>query len=554
MPILFTDENPDFYVLSQIYDPDTNPGGMIIPRPNSIVLDPDEDNLLQKVVAVDEATKKVSYEPVKTSLLMPDVDSTTEEDGASIVYYGNSRFYLFYDTREVPTKLTIDKKLIILGNDAETYSVMKKDSNGDMVPISLYYDENNVYQGQFIPLIEVPGQTNVKSCPSCHTSMLIGDDEVYYIHVFDYAGTLTSVIKVYGRKALVNNTLGDNEIIEGFDVDATQESGDDFYLYPEQDVDSLMMVAKLVYNTGREISAPIDGNICYQYGLENFIPSYPGQTAKVLTKYFLGEFQQAFGNFIGSSNGVRFLLNTKTIRVLTPDDTDYLFKISVIPYYVSSQSKYMLMFMLYEIGSTPKIVTSNITLANDFDGISMGVDQLLEMSFDLKDIHPSLENPRIVHQNMLIKIAPYNMYERYILRDPGDNENVFGTDSPITPRPVIYYDSNIQKYFIPTSRFNNKNLVLEAFYYRAKPLFDTNLSAVPVEPTHFTIRDVLTGNELLTSPISLDDYTQSWAISGLPPESLTNRNCIVEFLKESGGAFDYLYGTPVDVYPGTFNQ
>jgi hypothetical protein len=47
MPILFTDENPDFYVLSQIYDPDTNPTGMIIPRPNSIVLDPDNDNLFQ---------------------------------------------------------------------------------------------------------------------------------------------------------------------------------------------------------------------------------------------------------------------------------------------------------------------------------------------------------------------------------------------------------------------------------------------------------------------------------------------------------------------------
>lgn len=551
MAILFTDVNPDFYMLSQIYDPTTNPTGQIIPRPNSIVIDPDKDNLLKKVASVDPVSFAVSYEPVTTSVLIPQLEEANESPDISLIDYGNMRLYLYFDTRDTPTKLTIDKKIVIIGDDAETYCIMSQDVNNNFIPISLHYDSNGVYVGNYVPLVEVNnGVDNLKYCPSCSTSIELQEDDVFYIHIFDYAGTQTGSIKIFGRTALVNNVLGDTTVIEGFTISGTQELGTEFYLYPAQDVDSLMLTPSLVYNTSTETEVPIDGSTCYIYGLENFIPSYPGQYADFLVKYFLGEFQQAVGSFVGSSGGARFLLANKRIRVLTPGDSDHLLKISAIPVYIQSQSRYTVVFVLYEIGQVPRIITQYVHLSVPFEGNNFTSTQALSLSFNLKDIYPGLVNDSVVYQNINIRLAPFTYVERYIISEPGDAINKYGVDSPTLARPVIYHDTTLQQYFVPTSKFPNVSLFLEAFYYKAKPLFDTNLSAVPIAPTHFSIRGTGSEGTIVTAPIAVDNYEQLWTITEVH-DYLLNRNCIVEFLFDNNGTIEYLYGVPVDVLPGT---
>jgi len=551
--ILFTHETPGYYEISQIFDPDTNTDGMIIPRLNSMVLN--ADGILKRVIDVNSNTYKVTYGSIKTTLIMPEVGAEPEDGSLqTIVNYGNSRMYLMFDNRETPTKLTIDKKITIPGNDTDNYTIMKKDPlTGIYSPIALYYDINGIFQGNYIPLVEVNGSNNLKYCPSCKTGISIANDEVYYLIAYDHTGTETASFKLFAKQALINNVVNDDILITNFELNASQESDNKFYLYPGQDVNSLVISPNLIYNNGKEQSVAIDGNLCHIYGLEDFIPTFPGQQTTILVKYFLGENQQASGEFVGNSGGVRYLFATKVVEVLNPADSDFINKISIVPYYVSAQSKYILLCFLYEVGSLPLHVTSYVTIEG-FNGQEFNLDQTINLSFNLKDIHPELENDRTIQQNVVLRLAPYAYYERYITRDSiGDDYGIYGVDSPVLARPVIYYDIALEQYFIPTSKFQNVNQLKEAFYYKARPIFDTDLSAVPVVPTHFTIRDINSGSVLLAAPVAIADYAQSWSILNANPAILLNKNCIVEFLKDNGGVFSYLYGAPVDVYQGEFN-
>lgn len=554
--ILFTSEIPSFYLIEQIYDPLTNVNGSIIPRPGSIVLDQANNGLLQRVISVDENTLKVTYGPVQTALLAPTPILPDTEDGnvVSIIDYGNSRFYLYYDKAENPTKLNVDKKVIILGNDAELFEIVKYDQvTQQYIPISLYYDTDGVYRGTKIPLVEVPTTNLAKVPTNCHTSLNINDEEVYYMFIYDYAGTQCGSVKLYAKKALINNVLEDDLLITAFQVTSSQMDNGEFYLYPDQDPDSLVITPKVLYNNGTDRIIPIDNMICHLYGLEGFTAAYPGQRVDLMVKYFLAPTQQATGDDLVVVDDTRALVKEIPLVVKDPGTNDYVFKLLAVPRYLPTQYRYVLMFYMYSLNdNTVRNVTPYVTVNPTFDGLYMGLDQVLTLSLRVRDIFPDAVTDYVYQQPLIIKVSPYAYYERYIFRDSyGDTYGVYGVDSPILSRPVMYYDSNIEKYFIPTSKFGTAALMLEAFYYKARPIYDNSWLTEPVVPTHFTIRDAVTGSLLLSAPIPVESYEQTFALVGVDlPNHLVGLNCIVEFLRYQNNQYITLYGAPVDVYEG----
>ena len=217
MPILFTSDLPGTYELDQIYHPDDNPSGQIIPRPNSLVIDP-TTGVLQRVVSVHPTTFISTYGPVSTQLFKPEV-VVEETSDVSFADYGNSRFYLFYDKSETPTKLVIDRKVVVIGSDAKDFEIVKWDETSkEYVPISLYYDTDGIYQGTKIPLENNGSSNSVKVPTNCHTTINIQDEEIFYIFVYDYAGTQCSSLKLFAKRAVVNNVLEDTLIVEDISI------------------------------------------------------------------------------------------------------------------------------------------------------------------------------------------------------------------------------------------------------------------------------------------------------------------------------------------------
>ena len=549
MPIVFTHETPGYYLLSQIYDTESNPNsGAIIPREGSLVLDRSDD-ILYTVKTVSTVTLNSELEPVGTTLIAPTGQDDTDLSLTSIIDYGNSRFFLYYDTSESPTKLNLDKKIIILGDDAESFELVKYDPNSDEFnPISMYFDGNGTYMGTKVPLEEIVGSVNAKAPTNCSTSSLLNDEEVYYMHIFDYAGVQCGSIKLYARKAIVNNIAADDEIISGFELEGTQLSGGGFYLYLDQDPNSLVIVPKLLYNTGREVNLTIDQMITHIYGLEGFTPAYPGQQIDILVKYFLENSQQAAGSFVDAVAGTRFLFKQDTITVRAQADVAYQMKILTVPRYNVATSNYTLQFFLYRIGDDMvRDITHLVSIDPVFDGQNTISEQFIEMSFNIQDVFPAALSTQIFNQTLGIRLAPYVMYERYIMRDSISSTKVYGVDSPVLSRPVIYYDNTLEQYLIPTSKFANTSLFLEAFYYNNAPLYDATWLIEPITPTHFTLRDAGNGGILLAAPVAIADYFTAVSITGSNPDMLVDINVIVEFLKEDLGVFSPIFGSPVDV-------
>lgn len=554
MPVLFTTDRPDFYLIEQIYHPLQNPTGSVIPRPGSLVMDAANGGLLRRVVSVDETTFTPVYGPVHTALLQPEpVIDDEVDDRSSIVDYGNSRFYLLYDTSETPTKLNIDKKVVILGGDADLFEIVKYDQvSQNYFPISLYFDNGN-FVGTKIPLITIDDESKVKIPTNCHTSTPISDEDVFYMFIYDYSGTQCGSVKLYAKRAVVNNTLEDDLLIEGFVIEATQIDGDELYLYPDQDPANLVITPRILFNNNTSRMIPVDNNLCHLYGLEGFTAAYPGQEVELLVKYFLDPTQQAVGEYLMSSGDTRFLARSIRLRVKDPGTGEYTLKILTVPRYVAATNRWILMFFLYNLeDNIVRDITSLVTVTPAFDGLAMGTDQNLLLEFPIRSIFPDASSNFIYHQPVVVRVNPYSWYERYILRDTsGDAYGVYGVDSPILPRPVLYFDDVLNQYYIPTSKFPNKTRLLEAFYFKARPLYDSAWLSVPPDPTHFALRSAVNGLVLTSAPIEIDNYTQRFnLVNVINQNELVGKNCIVEWMRLENGEFKVLYGAPVDAYLG----
>ncbi len=559
MPVyLFSSDRPDFYLRSQLFHPVDNPAGQIIPRPHSLVLDLDtglgNPPTLWEVLTVVEDTGVYTLGPVGTTLLAPttQLPNDGDESPCSLIDYGNCRFYLYYDESESPTKLNVDKKVIILGNDAKDYELMKYDVESDnYLPISLNYDTNGIFRGNRVPLESIVGSPNTKVATNCHTSIEMEDEDVYYMFIYDYSGSQCGSIKLYAKRAVVNNVLDDTEIIEDFQLEGTQKNALGFYIFPDQDPDSLVIDPQVTYNNGKVTSIPIDGSVCHLYGFEGFTAAYPGQQVDILVKYFLSPMQQAAGDFLDVVNDARFLFKQEKVIVMATDETEFKIKILTVPRYVPALGAWTLMFYLYEIGSdTVRNITHLVSTDIPFNGVDMNANQAMILSFRLREVFPAANQDIQYQQPLVIRLAPFSFYERYTTRDSiGDEWGVFGVDAPTVPRPVIYFDPTAEQYYIPTSKFMNVDIFLTAAYYKARPLFDTSWQVEPIEPTHFTIRDASTGMLVLASPIEMVNYAQAWSVLGPLSNVLVGTNCIIEFLAElQSGAMATLYGAPIDVY------
>ena len=246
-----------------------------------------------------------------------------------------------------------------------------------------------------------------------------------------------------------------------------------------------------------------------------------------------------------------FLMVEKKLKVIRNTILDdYSSKISVIPYWNNTLNKYELRFFLYTINQyITKDVTSQVLVEGDFNGLDMNSVQHLQLTLDLQPIY-NLEEPLLHIQDVYIRLAPYQYIERYIIySDENDEYGKYGVDTPALRRPMIHYNSTNETYSVSNTLFTTKTLFLEAFYYKSRPLYDTNKYLEPPTPSHFLIREINTGASIITEPIEVDQYNDPWSIIDSNPANLVNRNTILEFLlKDNDDNYYPIYGVPVDVY------
>ena len=546
--IIYNNRKPDSYAYADVFDPDNPQTGKYFPSLYSIVIK--EDGSVWYVATRNEHTYKVTLKPIN---VVKTDDSNTE---ISLVSYGNDRYCLYQDTRVSPYKLVADAKILFYGNNLKEYQLFRYDNEGHEEIISMYLDNTDTFVSSRIPMSPIGAEYQAYKFPTnCHTTAELTEGEPILMRVYNNLGNLAAELTIYVRNGVwLNDLQSHTNPIVSLDAECLQTIGDDFYVKERQDPRHIDIMPFLRYADGSKLYIPVDNSQCFIYGLEHFIPSYPGYSQTIIIKYFLNYRESAIGNETVANT--RFMTCTKNIVVLKDRD-NYSVKISVVPIYNSSRNKWILRYFLYtDDRDTVHEISDHVTMdeIDSFDGSQekWGTEQRVVINYDLQEVL-NTSDPLTGSQVVYITVNNPALFERYTLRDNNNTSIIYGSDGSLSRRPIIRYDVVRDQYFIPTSVFQNKEAMLESFYYKARPFFDTRVETIAPTPTHFVVRDTTTGQQVVANPIKVSEYGTAWSVISTAP-NLNGSVVLVEFLLEVDNSFVILYGVPVDVRLGTFND
>lgn len=539
---LFRDNKADYFAKSTLYDPVNNPTGTgsNIPMPQSLVLD-DATSILKRVVSVG-ADGSIVYGPV----FMDDTSSRTIASD-----YANDRYNLFVDTRTRPYKASVSSRLTLTGAQPASYTLTRYPNTDKAVVISQYYDATNTITGQSAKMVSAG--SNVWVCSDCLVTALPDDGEEILLQVFNNTGAEVYQQTIYAKAAvIINEQLTYQPKVASISIKTTQMLDDGrIYVFEKQALSDLDFTITLTYADGSTRVVPIDNQRCFLYGVTDFTSSYAGMRQNITVRYALPATEvlnpdPAVPNAIAASIEV----------VVVPNKLASTFKLTAIPVWVNSAARYVMRYFYYTTDFTSAIDVSALVsiTTGTYDGSLYGPYQVYTVSLDMSKVDATKYNTSALYtQQFAVRLQPYAAYDRYLIRDAMDSVFVYGVDATGNRRPVLHYDSSIQQYFIPSDIFLNTAAVVESFYTKASPPYNPLVSSVPVQPTHFLLRDPTSGAMLVQSPIALTDYTSAFAIVGDTTGSYVGNSVIVEFLEVvDAQTTNVLYGVPVDVYTGKY--
>lgn len=555
---LLKDKRPTSCFIDQIYDPDKDGPWSddesfprVIPAEGAIAIDR-ESHVIYVVTYVDPVTYKSTIAPI-TTMAEHDSSSGNDSNVIKVLSYGNDRFTLFVNKDHKPTQLTISSNFVVFGHDLVKYQLYRYAKDGTREVISIYLDSDEEYRGEYIPLLPVMENSPVKQCTNCHTLHELEDGDTINMDIFDTTGVLRVTIRlVVVNETSINDLSSEADMIIGLDATALQMLDDGtFFLYQKQDVSHLGVIPRLKYHDGRYLDLPVDDKSTFIYGLEGFNPAFVGQRQRIIIKHFLGP--KEVSNITQTTGTSRYVTCEKWVTVLPNEIMDAV-KVSAMPIWNAAENNWYLKFVAYS-DKRDKVydATPYIKRVADVDTSLFGIPQRLRIEMDLSELFGASAT-LTYSQTVYFKFFHKNEFQRYLISDDSKMDTVYGVEAAGTiRRPIIFYDKNLSKYYVPTSRFRNSQAFLDAFYFKASPPVDDVIELTPPVPTHFTIRALDNLTTLVTAPISIDTYNVAWMINRTGnPAMLVGANVIVEFLKEtSGGTFQILYGVPVDVHEST---
>jgi len=548
------------YPLSKIYNPNLNQtsGSYIVPQVDSLVIDVDNGGLLYYVESVNEITNVSTLVPAK--IITDSIE--TELDQISVISYGNDLFYLYYDPLNTPTDIDIDSKLHIVGPVGMKYQIIENVGTATEKVISQYYDIDGNYVGNVVPMVPCfeDGTKGVHYLKSCYTTQPIVDGTSYQINVFNSAGKLIGEVKnVISKKSyILNNGFNSLPVINNLSIVGNQMRNDnEIYIYQNQNIDSLNIRGILTFEDGRTQEVLPDTSKCVLYGFTNFVSSYPGYKQPLLLKYMLDS-DEPISRELMLTNDI--FITGETNLIVIPNNVSYGIKLLVVPQWSANLNQYTLKFFLYSternssVDVTQYVTTTSLdtsTGLTNFSGNYYTGYQTLQASIDLNNFDNTTFGVGSIYlQTIVIKLQPFNAYNRYIFGD-SITGTIYGIDNTLVHRPVLYNDIIKNVYFIPSSLFSTVDNFLQAFYYNTLPVYDSSNTSSPPVPTHFCIRDIVTGNMLTNDTIPIANYQQ--AFNFVNNTSYLNNNVLIEFIQQINTTTNNtLYGAPIDVYSNTY--
>ena len=556
---LFTPENPIVINRANLYDPSVNPAtGNIIPIVGCLVVDIPDNDTIWVVTAVDPNTHASTLMPARML-----VSNTNPNDAlTSVISYGNDIFRIYYDQRATPADVQPDTRIVVFGADIVSYQLVLNPGSTQTV-ISRHYDASGNYTGPLAPMAEVVDSSS-HSHPGafymlpCHVQTTLTDGQEIFIEVFNSQGAQVALISAFAKPSIIiNEAITPSPVITAISVISTQmRSGNEIFIYQGQTISSLGLQVQLTYSDGHTRIAAIDQTQCFLYGIEDFVPSYPGLRQVLVAKYFLNS-DEVMAPELAVEH--RTYVTVDVNLVVIANGLQAGVKITTIPRWNATTNRYDLSFFLYSVTRDRMInVTSMVTISSGtpYVGDYFGGMQVLTLQLDMSQVEPTIYSVVTPYQQTCcITLQPISSMDRYVLQDATNAPLIYGRTSLAGARPVLHYDSTLHQYYVPAI-IPNLNMFIQLFFNNANPPYDTTTETHPPAPTHFWLRDPSSGILLSAAPIPLSQWNAATSIvgAGLPNRYAgTGSNVIVEFLTVVGSTTLILFGVPCDVYTGVYS-
>lgn len=546
---------PAVYRRFQIYDPtwgdpsyDANPQSVkIVPAVGSLVQDSDETPLW--VVAIDPVTFYPSYQEVPLS--------TENDNVVSMLNYGNSVLRLYLDYRATPYPATPDSKCIFIGKSPRFYTLTRYAGTLQETVISQYFDTTGRLVSQMVPLNALDSTNTSWFLPRCNVSANLDPNEEILAKIFTEDGTEVYTALLFAKQsAIINEDVVYQPTIVNMTVAGNQQlANGTFYLFENQDFGSLGLNATLVYDDGSTATAQIDGVKCILYGQTDFISSFAGLLQYVTVKYFRSG-NESISTGLADPTGE--MISVQVPVTVVPNTLGTTVKIVPLPSYNAITARYVMRYWMYFSDGRSKVDISGLVTVPVgslvTDSSHFGVSQTYAVSVDMSQVDPTHYPTSTTYlQNFVIQFGPPTSLVRWTIKDANTSPYIYGQDNSSSRRPAIKWDATKKLYFVPAYLFGNAAAFINSFYTMASPPYDPEVAAIPQQPTHFTIRDMASGNMVISAPIPITTYAQAFNIIGDTTGSYLNGSLVVEFLNViSASVTNVLYAGAVDVSAGSY--
>jgi hypothetical protein len=545
---------PDIYQRNMIYDPTWDDpsyndyvGKRIVPAVGSLVRDPDETGLW--VTGIDPVTFIPSYTAIA---ITSDNDSIT-----SLLNYGNTVMRVYGDYRSLPYPVTPDNKAIFIGKSPRFYTLTRYPNTADETIISQYFDTTGKFTSSLIPMRALDTTNSSWYLPRSHVSVILEDNEEIAVRIFGEDGAeVYSALMFAKQSSVINEDVIYTPTIVGMTVSGNQRlTNGTFYVYEKQDFGSLGLTATIVYDNGMTDEVSVDGVKCILYGEDDFISSFSGLQQNVTVKYYRSR-NESIAPGIGDATGEMI---SKTVPVtVIPNTFGTTAKIMAIPIYNTAQGRYIVKYWMYfGDGRSHLDISAYATISSGAlvtDPSFFGIVQTYVISVDMSKVDPvHYTSNATFQQNIVIQLNAPNVLVKYTIRDSKSSPFVFGADSVASRRPSINYDSARKQYFIPSAVFANLQAFLKSFYTQAAPPYDPSLTLLPPQPTHFVVRDIVSGVMLTPGMIPVSEYSKAFTITDDTVGHYVGLSVMVEFVNVVNSAqSNILFGVPVNVSTGSY--
>lgn len=444
----------------------------------------------------------------------------------------NNTYRLYIDKSVTPYAMAVDNRLSLKGTVSRFAKILKQVSGPtDLKVISAFYDNSGNLLSQSIPLELVGTTSNVNrseyAVPVCYTMEDLPDGEVVTLMAYTEEGHPSSITQLtVENTSYIRHRNQAERYVTGISLLSPfmSETDPTLILLPlNVPLQGLYLRAKVHYSDGSSFEYPVDGTRFALLGMESYLATMVNQKLPVVLRYTPTSDEIVYGGTRGDKVFVTQKYNIRTIEAKGA----YNVKLSCYPEWVGAINGYNLRWFLYSSERNARYdVTRHVKYTVNtpaFQSKLYGVNQMLNVSINLKDVNPLYENFR--HSQTVQIVLWRDGTERstnWTVVYENGQEPAYGVDSHARLEFINfnYWKLNVSSDFTSVEQWLNK------LYRPMKPIFDPLREIEAPLPTHFRIR--IGSSEVLEKSISQWKETFS-VLNGLT----INGNVYIEWIRKT---------------------